>query len=137
MKHYEVLFMVHPDQSDQVPSMLERYRQLIQADKGSIHRLEDWGRRQLAYSIAKVHKAHYILMNIECNPGIVTELENLFRFNDAVLRHLILSRPAAITKPSVMMTEKEQEHGHDRYRDRGDRGDRGRSEGRSDQREGV
>lgn len=118
MKHYEVLFMVHPDQSDQVPSMLEKYRGLIQSDQGKIHRLEDWGRRQLAYPIAKVHKAHYILMNIECSPAVLTELENFFRFNDAVLRHQILFKKEAITKPSVIMVEKEQEASGERPRHR-------------------
>ena len=109
MKHYEVLFMVHPDQSDQVPSMIERYRQLITNDGGKIHRLEDWGRRQLAYPIEKIHKAHYVLMNIECSKTVLEELYTLFRFNDAVLRHLVLNEKAAVTTPSPMLREKERE----------------------------
>ncbi len=109
MKHYEVLFLVHPDQSDQVPSMIERYRQLITSDGGKIHRLEDWGRRQLAYPIEKIHKAHYVLMNIECSKAVLEELYTLFRYNDAVLRHLVLNQKAAVTTPSPMLREKERE----------------------------
>ena len=90
MRHYEICFLVHPDQSEQVPAMLERYRSLIEGNSGAIHRLEDWGRRQLAFPIAKLHKAHYILMNIECDSATLTELEGAFRFNDAVLRHLMM-----------------------------------------------
>jgi len=93
MRHFEVCFLVHPDQSEQVPAMLERYRALIEANNGAIHRLEDWGRRQLAFPIAKLHKAHYILMNIECEAETLAELEGIFRFNDAVLRHLTVRRP--------------------------------------------
>lgn len=103
MRHYEVVFLVHPDQSAQVPAMIERYRGLIEQQSGKIHRLEDWGRRQLAYSINKIHKAHYVLMNIECSRETLSELENLFRYNDAVLRHLILSKGAAIIEPSIMV----------------------------------
>ena len=91
MRHYEVVFMVHPDQSEQVPAMIERYRSLIEGGNGTIHRLEDWGRRQLAYPINKMHKAHYVLMNIECGSDIRQELENAFRFNDAVMRNLIIT----------------------------------------------
>lgn len=105
MRHYEVVFIVHPDQSEQVPAMIERYRAQITAGGGAIHRLEDWGRRQLAYSIQKIHKAHYVLMNIECNLEVLAELEHGFKFNDAVLRHLVISRKAAITAPSPMMKE--------------------------------
>ncbi|MCX7627635.1 MAG: 30S ribosomal protein S6 [Methylophilaceae bacterium] len=105
MRHYEIVFIVHPDQSEQVPAMLERYQAQIAAGGGKIHRLEDWGRRQLAYPIQKVHKAHYILMNIECNLETLQELEHAFKFNDAVLRHLIIGRKQAITAPSVMMKE--------------------------------
>jgi small subunit ribosomal protein S6 len=103
MRHYEVVFMVHPDQSDQVPSMIERYRGLVEADGGKVHRLEDWGRKQLAYPINKIHKAHYVLMNIECGETVRLELERLFRFNDAVLRNLVLSMKEAVTKPSAML----------------------------------
>lgn len=105
MRHYEVVFIVHPDQSEQVPAMIERYRTQITSNGGAIHRLEDWGRRQLAYSIQKIHKAHYVLMNIECNLEVLAELEHGFKFNDAVLRHLVISRKAAITEPSPMMKE--------------------------------
>ena len=92
MRHYEIVFLVHPDQSEQVRAMVERYRSIIEADGGRIHRLEDWGRRQLAFPIEKVHKAHYVLMNIECNQPVLDELESSFRFNDAVLRNLVLAR---------------------------------------------
>lgn len=109
MRHYEVVFMVHPDQSEQVSAMIERYRALIESQKGRIHRLEDWGRRQLAYSIHKVHKAHYVLMNIECELTTLRELESAFRFNDAVLRSLVIHRKAAVTTPSPLMKEKENE----------------------------
>ena len=107
MRHYEVVFLVHPDQSEQVPAMIERYRGLIEDKGGSVHRLEDWGRRQLAYLINKVHKAHYILMNIECNQETLDELENLFYYNDAVLRNMIIRRNEALTEPSVMAEQKE------------------------------
>ena len=105
MRHYEIVFLVHPDQSTQVPSMIERYKTLIQKEKGKIHRQEDWGRRPLAYPINKVHKAHYVLMNIECNKPILDELENAFRYNDAVIRHLVIRRPNAITEISPMMKD--------------------------------
>jgi small subunit ribosomal protein S6 len=100
--------MVHPDQSEQVPAMLERYRALIEGNNGTIHRLEDWGRRQLAFPIAKLHKAHYILMNIECDSDTLSELEGIFRFNDAVLRHLTVRRQSAIVDQSLMMKAKEE-----------------------------
>jgi small subunit ribosomal protein S6 len=105
MRHYEVVFLVHPDQSEQVPAMIERYRGMVTARGGRIHRLEDWGRRQLAYLIQKVHKAHYVLMNIECDLETLGELESAFRFNDAVLRHLTIVRKAADTGQSPMMRE--------------------------------
>ena len=108
MRHFEICFMVHPDQSEQVPAMLERYRALIEGNNGTIHRLEDWGRRQLAFPIAKLHKAHYILMNIECDNHTLSELEGIFRFNDAVLRHLTIRRKAAIVEQSLMMKAKEE-----------------------------
>ncbi len=105
MRHYEIVFIVHPDQSEQVPAMIERYRTLVTARAGRIHRLEDWGRRQMAYPIQKVHKAHYVLMNIECDLETVAELEHAFKFNDAVLRHLAIKMRRAVTTPSPMMKE--------------------------------
>ena len=105
MRHYEIVFIVHPDQSEQVPAMIERYRTMVTGPGGRIHRLEDWGRRQLAYPIQKVHKAHYVLMNIEVGQEILDELENAFKFNDAVLRHLTVSKREAETGPSPMMKE--------------------------------
>ena len=105
MRHYEIVFIVHPDQSEQVPAMVERYRTLVTAKNGLIHRLEDWGRRQLAYPIQKIHKAHYVLMNIECNQETLDELEHAFKFNDAVLRHLTIKTKAAVSTPSAMMRE--------------------------------
>jgi len=107
MRHYEICFLVHPDQSEQVPAMLERYRSLIEGRGGKIHRLEDWGRRQLAFPIAKLHKAHYILMNIECDGETLEELEGMFKFNDAVLRHLTIRRQDAVVEPSLMLKGKE------------------------------
>jgi small subunit ribosomal protein S6 len=105
MRHYEIVFIVHPDQSEQVPAMIERYRTLVTGKNGQIHRLEDWGRRQLAYPIQKIHKAHYVLMNIECDQETLDELEHAFKFNDAVLRHLTIKTKVAVTEPSVMMKE--------------------------------
>lgn len=102
MRHYEIVFLVHPDQSAQVPAMIDRYRSIIENAKGTIHRLEDWGRRHLAYPIAKVLKAHYVLMNIECDQATLEELESGFRFNDAVLRNLTIRRDDAVTEPSPM-----------------------------------
>ncbi|MBK9446725.1 MAG: 30S ribosomal protein S6 [Betaproteobacteria bacterium] len=105
MRHYEVCFIVHPDQSEQVPAMVERYKALVTARNGIIHRLEDWGRRQLAYPLQKIHKAHYVLMNIECDGETLNELEHAFKFNDAVLRHLTVKMKTAVTSPSPMMKE--------------------------------
>src|SRR4051812_27144029 len=105
MRHYEVVFIVHPDQSEQVPAMVDRYRQMVSGRSGRIHRLEDWGRRQLAYPIEKVHKAHYVMMNIECDNETLNELEHAFKFNDAVLRHLTVVMTEAVTTPSAMMKE--------------------------------
>ncbi|WJW74792.1 30S ribosomal protein S6 [Thiohalobacter sp. IOR34] len=109
MRHYEIVFLVHPDQSEQVPAMIERYRSTIEATGGKIHRLEDWGRRQLAYPIQKVHKAHYVLMNIECTQEALDELNSAFRFNDAVLRNLVIARDEAITEPSLLAKKEERE----------------------------
>src|SRR5215213_366638 len=105
MRHYEIVFIVHPDQSEQVPAMVDRYRQMVTGRSGRIHRLEDWGRRQLAYPIDKIHKAHYVLMNIECDNETLSELEHAFKFNDAVLRHLTVLMSDAVTTPSAMMKE--------------------------------
>jgi small subunit ribosomal protein S6 len=105
MRHYEIVFIVHPDQSEQVPGMIERYRSTVLAKGGKIHRIEDWGRRQMAYPIQKLHKAHYVLMNIECNNETLEELEHAFKFNDAVLRHLTVRMTEAMTAPSPMMKE--------------------------------
>ena len=105
MRHYEICFIVHPDQSEQVPGMIERYKATIGTRNGGIHRLEDWGRRQLAYPIQKIHKAHYVLMNIECDQETLDELEHAFKFNDAVLRHLIIKMDGPVTDPSPMMRE--------------------------------
>ena len=107
MRHYEIVFIVHPDQSEQVPAMIERYRTMVTSSKGSVHRLEDWGRRQLAYLIQKIHKAHYVLMNIECDQNTLDELENAFKFNDAILRHLTIRMDNAVTEPSPMMPQAE------------------------------
>src|SRR5690554_4325003 len=108
MRHYEIIFLVHPDQSSQVPAMIERYQSVIETSGGKIHRLEDWGRRQLAYPINKIHKAHYVLMNIECGQSALEELESGFRFNDAILRNLTLRKDEAITEPSPMVKSSEE-----------------------------
>jgi small subunit ribosomal protein S6 len=105
MRHYEICFIVHPDQSEQVPAMVERYKGMVTARNGKVHRLEDWGRRQLAYPLAKVHKAHYVLMNIECDNETIAEFEHSFRFNDAILRHLTVKMTKAVVDPSPMMKE--------------------------------
>lgn len=109
MRHYEIVFLVHPDQSEQVPAMIERYRSMIESNQGAIHRMEDWGRRQLAYPINKIHKAHYVLMNIECDQATLDQLNNAFRFNDAVIRDLVIRRETAITEPSSLVKSKDQE----------------------------
>ena len=130
MRHYEICFLVHPDQSEQVPAMLERYRNMIEEKKGSIHRLEDWGRRQLAYPIAKLHKAHYVLMNIECDNDTLADLEGAFKFNDAVLRHLTIRRQDALVEQSEMLKAKEEKDRSSR-----DHGDRRRPSPESDSQE--
>lgn len=106
MRHYEIVFLVHPDQSEQVPAMIERYKALVENNSGTVHRLEDWGRRQLAYPINKIHKAHYVLMNVECGEDVRDEIETAFRFNDAVIRNLIMKRDEAITDMSALAKEK-------------------------------
>jgi len=108
LKHYEIVFLVHPDQSEQVPAMVERYRGIIETGDGIIHRHEDWGRRQLAYPINKVYKAHYILMNIECTKDVLDELASAFRFNDAVIRHMVMKTARAVTTPSLLIKKDEQ-----------------------------
>ncbi|MCB1943798.1 MAG: 30S ribosomal protein S6 [Candidatus Accumulibacter sp.] len=105
MRHYEIVLIIHPDQSEQVPAMVERYKVLIAARSGQIHRLEDWGRRQLAYPIQKLHKAHYLLLNIECDGATLSELEHGFKFNDAILRHLTVKTKRAVSTPSPMMKD--------------------------------
>ena len=124
MRHYEIVVLVHPDQSEQVPAMLERYKGIVSGSGGGVHRLEDWGRRQLAYPIAKVHKAHYVLLNIECTQQALTELANAFRFNDAVIRNLIVARDEAVTEPSPLAKAREAEE--ERYTPR--RGESGAGE---------
>jgi small subunit ribosomal protein S6 len=109
MRHYEVIFIVHPDQSEQVPAMIDRYKAMVEGQQGRIHRVEDWGRRQLAYPIQKIAKAHYVLLNIECQPATLAELEHAFRFNDAVLRHLTVAMRKAETGPSPMWKQIQRE----------------------------
>ncbi len=138
MRHYEVVFLVHPDQSEQVPAMVERYKSLVEADGGKIHRLEDWGRRQLAFPIQHLAKAHYVLLNIEASQTALDELVSGFRFNDAVLRHLVVKRDDAVTEMSAIMKNKDDKgdrrrrddeggpgFGGDDFEERGNRGDRG------------
>jgi len=117
MRHYEVVFLVHPDQSDQVPGMIERYQSLIERGKGVVHRLEDWGRRQLTFPISKIHKAHYIMMNIEVGDDTLTELESAFRFNDAVIRNMIVRRKAAVTGNSKIYEEELRDQEKERERE--------------------
>lgn len=118
MRHYEIVFLVHPDQSEQVGGMVERYTKTIEEDGGKVHRLEDWGRRQLAYAIDNVHKAHYVLMNVECSAAALAELEDNFRYNDAVIRNLIIRRDAAITGQSEMLKAEESRNERRERRDR-------------------
>jgi len=118
MRHYEIVFLVHPDQSEQVAGMVERYTTAIEAGKGSVHRLEDWGRRQLAYPINKIHKAHYILMNVECNQENLDELNSSFRYNDAVLRSMVVRRDEAITEDSPIMKQENAEKADKEARER-------------------
>jgi len=132
MRHYEIVFLVHPDQSEQVPGMVERYKGQIQEGGGAIHRLEDWGRRQLAYPINKIHKAHYVLLNVECSQEVLDELTSAFKFNDAVLRNIVLRRDEAVTEQSVLAKSNERDRSE--QSPRGDRGDRNdyRAEAASD-----
>lgn len=119
MRHYEIVFLVHPDQSEQVPAMVERYSAIAEKNGGAVHRKEDWGRRQLAYPIQKVHKAHYFLLNVECDKEALDALKHAFRYNDAVLRHLILRCDQAITEPSVMMRSEEEKERVERSAENG------------------
>ena len=128
MRHYEVVFLVHPDQSEQVPAMIERYKALIEGGNGTIHRLEDWGRRQLAYPIQNLVKAHYVLLNIEADQAVLNELVESFRFNDAVLRHLIMKRDEADTEMSIIMKSKDE---------KGDKPERGERRRRDEEGEGT
>lgn len=115
-RHYEIVLLVHPDQSEQVPAMLERYRGMIEAAEGKIHRLEDWGRRQLAYPILKLHKAHYLMMNIETTQEVLDELEKAFRFNDAVIRKLVLRKEGPVSEASALFKSKEREEREGGYK---------------------
>jgi small subunit ribosomal protein S6 len=133
LRHYEVVFLVHPDQSEQVPAMVERYKALIETDGGKIHRLEDWGRRQLAYPIVNLAKAHYVLLNIEVSQNVLNELESGFRFNDAVLRHLIIKRDGAETEPSFILKSKEKDDAKSSRRRDDDGGRDGDSDNDSDE----
>ena len=117
MRHYEIVYLVHPDQSEQVTAMADRYKGVIEQGNGVVHRYEDWGRRQLAYPINKIHKAHYIMMNVEVSQEILDEIENLFRFNDAIIRSLVLKMKGPETEPSIMMKEVEAERQRDEERD--------------------
>ncbi len=109
MRHYEIVFIVHPDQSEQVPAMIDRYRSIVTTKNGKVHRVEDWGRRQLSYLIQKVHKAHYVLMNIECDQETLNDLDYAFKFSDAILRHLTIRMDGPVTEPSPMMRQEERE----------------------------
>lgn len=129
MRHYEIVFMVHPDQSDQVQAMVDRYRAMIEEDGGKIHRLEDWGRRQLAYPINKVHKAHYVLMNVECSQPVLEEMQSAFRFNDAVIRNLIIQKDGPETEPSPLIRSRDERETRDERDERDERESRG---GRTD-----
>ena len=117
MRHYEIVLLIHPDQSEQVPAMLERYKSMVEADGGKVHRLEDWGRRQLAYPVAKLHKAHYVLMNVECSDNALRELESSFKFNDAVIRKLVVRKETAETTQSPLFKAPE-EHKKPEYKSR-------------------
>lgn len=133
MRHYEVVFLVHPDQSEQVPAMIERYKSIITQNGGQIHRLEDWGRRQLAYPIIKLHKAHYVLLNIECGDEELAELEHAFRFNDAVLRNMIIRQNEAITEPSPLVKIKDEKETRRSYSEDNDDDDNDNEDEKEDE----
>lgn len=132
MRHYEIVFLVHPDQSEQVSAMIERYTKLIEDDGGKLHRLEDWGRRQLAYPIDKIHKAHYIMLNVECSAKALEELTENFRYNDAVIRNLVIRRDEAVTEPSDMLKAEDTGRGERRERNDDDSNDNSRDDDDSD-----
>ena len=132
MRHYEIVFLVHPDQSEQVPAMIERYKSLIEAGDGKIHRLEDWGRRMLAYPIKDLVKAHYVLFNVECDQAVLNELVDGFRFNDAVLRHLVMKRDGADTEQSLIMKNKDDKGDKPERSERRRRDDDGEGDGKGD-----
>lgn len=132
MRHYEIVFLVHPDQSDQVQAMVDRYRTIIEEDGGKIHRLEDWGRRQLAYPINKIHKAHYVLMNVECTQTVLDEIQSAFRFNDAVIRNLIILREGPETEASPLIRSRDERETRDEREDQDDSDDRDLRGDRSD-----
>ena len=137
MRHYEIVFLVHPDQSEQVPAMIERYKSAIEAGNGKIHRLEDWGRRQLAYPIQNLVKAHYVLMNIEAEQSVLDELVDTFRFNDAILRHLVMRRDDAVTEQSLIMKNKDEKGDKPERRRRDDESDSAVGTGESDNAEAA
>lgn len=130
MRHYEIVFLVHPDQSDQVQAMVDRYRVMIEEDGGKVHRLEDWGRRQLAYPINKIHKAHYVLMNVECSQTVLDEMQSAFRFNDAVIRNLVIQRDSPETEPSPLIRSRDERDTRDDRDDHDDRDTRSSRGGR-------
>ncbi len=129
MRHYEIVVMVHPDQSEQVPAMIERYKGMVEAGGGTVHRLEDWGRRQLAYPVGKAHKAHYVLMNVEINAETLAEFEGAFRFNDAVIRRLVVKKDRAVVAQSPLFKAPDEERKPSEYRSRRNDGDEGESDG--------
>ncbi len=133
MRHYEIVFLVHPDQSDQVQAMVDRYRTMIEEDGGKIHRLEDWGRRQLAYPINKIHKAHYVLMNVECSQPVLEEMQSAFRFNDAVIRNLVIQRDGPETEPSPLIRSRDDRDDRDDRDEREPRGGRSEREDANDE----
>ena len=137
MRHYEIVFLVHPDQSEQVPAMIERYKASVEAGNGTIHRLEDWGRRQLAYPIQNLVKAHYVLLNIEAEQAVLDELVDAFRFNDAVLRHLVMRRDDAVTEQSLIMKNKDEKGDKPERRRRDDESDSAVGTGESDNAEAA
>ncbi len=133
MRYYEIVFLVHPDQSDQVQAMVDRYRTMIEEDGGKIHRLEDWGRRQLAYPINKIHKAHYVLMNVECSQPVLEEMQSAFRFNDAVIRNLVIQRDGPETEPSPLIRSRDDRDDRDDRDEREPRGGRSEREDANDE----
>ena len=136
MRHYEIVFLIHPDQSEQVPAMVERYRAMVEQDKGTVHRSEDWGRRQLAYPIQRLHKAHYYLMNVECSIGPLEEILEAFRFNDAVLRHMVIKRKVAVTEESQLIKKDEKDNKPKSYEKKDAAKDEPKEEAKKDSKKG-